>query len=67
MIDALRETKATVVAGGGDTLNALKLSRGAPYNYEFELDHESTGGGAMLEFIEGKSLPGIAALMRDNP
>lgn len=49
--------KAFVVAGGGDTVDAIRQS------HQFEhLDHVSTGGGAMLEFLAGKKLPGIEAL-----
>jgi phosphoglycerate kinase len=46
------------VLGGGDTLSALKKS-GVKMD---EVSHCSTGGGASLEFIEGKLLPGLKAL-----
>ena len=49
---------AISVLGGGDTLNALKKSGVKPD----EVSHCSTGGGASLEFVEGKTLPGILAL-----
>jgi phosphoglycerate kinase len=46
------------VIGGGDTLGALKEK-----DFLKTIDHVSTGGGALLEFIEKKSLPGIDALL----
>lgn len=49
---------AVSVLGGGDTLNALKKSGVSP----MEISHCSTGGGASLEFVEGKILPGLKAL-----
>jgi phosphoglycerate kinase len=49
--------KAFVVAGGGDTVDAIRQA------HQFEnIDHVSTGGGAMLEYLAGKKLPGIEAL-----
>ena len=48
---------AFVVAGGGDTVDAIRQA------HQFEhFDHVSTGGGAMLEYLAGKKLPGIEAL-----
>lgn len=52
--------KAKTYIGGGDTIDALKRCN-VPFT---KFTFVSTGGGAMLEFLEGKKLPGIAVLMR---
>lgn len=56
---AVAQTKATTILGGGDTIDAIKKFG----HYFSSFDHVSTGGGAMLEFLEGKVLPGIEAVM----
>jgi phosphoglycerate kinase len=51
-------TGAISVAGGGDTVALLKKVKGAAN----KISHVSTGGGASLELVEGKQLPGVVAL-----
>jgi phosphoglycerate kinase len=54
---AISASKAFSIAGGGDTLAAIDK-----YGVEAEVSYISTGGGAFLEFLEGKTLPAVAAL-----
>ena len=54
---AIADAEAFSIAGGGDTLAAIEK-----YHVESKISYISTGGGAFLEFLEGKKLPAIAVL-----
>lgn len=61
LVAARSKGKAYGIVGGGETVQALMRTGLADC-----VDHVSTGGGAMLEFLEGKTLPGIAPLLTES-
>jgi len=54
---AVADVKGTTIIGGGDSISAVTKAGVAD-----RIDHISTGGGASLEFLGGRTLPGVAAL-----
>ena len=57
MADAIANSEAFSVAGGGDTINSIQK-----FNVADKISYISTGGGAFLEFVEGKKLPAVEIL-----
>ena len=55
---SIKESKAFSIAGGGDTISAIEISDALD-----GISYISTGGGAFLETLEGKTLPGVSALL----
>ena len=58
---SIKESKAFSVAGGGDTISEIESS-----GVQDGISYISTGGGAFLEFLEGKMLPGVTALVANK-
>ena len=59
MAQAIAQSSAFSIAGGGDTVAAIEK-----YQISNDISYISTGGGAFLEFLEGKQLPAVAVLQK---
>ena len=57
---AINESEASAIVGGGDTVSAIKQ-----LGLEEKFSHVSTGGGATLQYLQGKKLPAIEALKKN--